>query len=83
MPTRTVLLVATLLVLAPASAQAYIDPGTGSYVLQAVVSAVAGSLVALRMYWQRIKAALGSRSESPPREVPESSESAARDPQDT
>ncbi len=38
-----------------APAQAYLDPGTGSLVLQAAIGVVAGSLVALRIYWGKIK----------------------------
>lgn len=33
---------------------AYIDPGSGSVVLQAIVAAIAGLLVAVKMYWRRI-----------------------------
>jgi hypothetical protein len=33
----------------------YIDPGTGSLVLQVVVGAVIGALVAAKVYWQRVK----------------------------
>lgn len=40
-------------------ALAYIDPGTGSFLVQAIVAAVAGIAVTTRMYWQRIKRFLG------------------------
>ena len=33
---------------------AYIDPGTGSIVLQAVAAAVAGATIVLRLFWHRI-----------------------------
>ncbi len=32
----------------------YIDPGTGSIVLQAVVGAIAGIAIAVRLFWYRI-----------------------------
>ena len=35
---------------------AYIDPGTGSIVLQAVIGALVGGLVAIGLFWNRIKA---------------------------
>jgi hypothetical protein len=40
--------------LAP-SAQAYLDPGTGVLIVQAAIGAVAGALVALKLYWSKIK----------------------------
>jgi len=33
---------------------AYIDPGTGSIILQAVAAAVAGAAIAAKFYWHRI-----------------------------
>ncbi|HEX7925941.1 MAG TPA: hypothetical protein VF678_00020 [bacterium] len=40
----------------PSSAFAYIDPGTGSMALQALLAIAAGVAVALRAYWHRVKA---------------------------
>ena len=34
---------------------AYLDPGTGSMILQAIIGAVAGGLVLLKIYWGKIK----------------------------
>jgi hypothetical protein len=34
---------------------AYIDPGTGSILLQSVIGAISGALVLLRLYWTRIR----------------------------
>lgn len=55
-------LVRYLYVLAPASvflfpdpAYAYIDPGTGSLILQSVIGAVVGGLVVFKLYWRRTK----------------------------
>jgi len=36
-------------------AYAYLDPGTGSMILQAVIGAIAGSAVAIKIFWKRIK----------------------------
>ena len=35
---------------------AYLDPGTGSIVLQAVIGALVGGFVAIGLFWNRIKA---------------------------
>jgi hypothetical protein len=48
-------LVAALLLLAPDTAHAYLDPGTGSYVLQMIIAGVLGAAFAVKMYWFRIK----------------------------
>ena len=39
---------------------AYIDPGTGSIVLQAVIGGFAAVLVAIGMFWKQIKASVGN-----------------------
>jgi hypothetical protein len=39
----------------------YIDPGTGSIILQAAVAAVVGGAVAVRLFWNRILAFFGLR----------------------
>jgi len=37
-------------------AQAYLDPMTGSILLQGLLAGVAGLTVVLRLYWSRVKA---------------------------
>ena len=34
---------------------AYLDPGTGSIILQGLIATIAGLLVAGRLYWERVK----------------------------
>lgn len=52
----TILIVLTLVFfLFPARAHAYLDPGTGSYVLQLALAALVGALFAVRLFWGRIK----------------------------
>jgi hypothetical protein len=41
-------------------ASAYIDPGSGSILLQLILGGVAGALVVVKMYWQKLKAGAGS-----------------------
>jgi len=38
---------------------AYLDPGSGSFLIQALVALVAGIAVALRTYWEKVKSLLG------------------------
>lgn len=37
------------------NAFAYLDPGTGSILLQAIIGGLASGLFILRMYWRKIK----------------------------
>ncbi len=54
------LVIAMLLCAAPAFA--YIDPGTGSFLLQGIIAAVIGAGVTIKLFWHRIKAALTGKS---------------------
>lgn len=38
------------------NAHAYLDPGTGSYVLQTVIAGILGGLFTLKIWWRRIAA---------------------------
>ena len=42
---------------------AYIDPGSGSFILQALIATLAGALVAVNIYWRKIKRLLGLSSD--------------------
>lgn len=48
-------LAVAIAVLFSTPASAYIDPNAGSLVAQMVVAGVAGLLVFLRLFWQKIK----------------------------
>jgi hypothetical protein len=37
---------------------AYLDPGTGSIILQAAIGAILGSLLILKTYWYKISGSL-------------------------
>ena len=53
------------LVIFPASAHAYIDPGTGSFVIQGIIAAVVGAGFAAKVYWHRIVSAItGKKSQA-------------------
>jgi len=38
---------------------AYVDPGAGSFLLQALVAAMAGIIVTMNIYWKKIKTMFG------------------------
>ncbi|WP_102133136.1 hypothetical protein [Candidatus Pelagibacter communis] len=43
------------------SAHAYLDPGTGSIILQAIFGALAAIVLALKLYWHKFLKLLGIR----------------------
>jgi len=45
----------TCVFLFPASAHAYLDPGTGSYIFQLVLAGIVGALFSITLFWRRIK----------------------------
>lgn len=45
-------------------AHAYIDPGSGSMVIQLLVAAIAGGLFTLKVYWRRLKSHFGLGAKS-------------------
>ena len=51
-----VALIAAAMLLWTAPAHAYLDPATGSILLQGLIAGVAGAVVVLRLYWARVKA---------------------------
>jgi hypothetical protein len=49
------ILVGTALLLLSSPAYAYIDPGTGSMIIQAVAAAILGSLAFIKIFWRRLR----------------------------
>lgn len=39
-----------------AAAHAYLDPGTGSILVQSLLAGIAGAVAVIGLYWQRVKA---------------------------
>ncbi len=61
-PVNRPMVFATVLVVVLGSgspAYAYLDPGTGSMILQILLGGVAGALVVGKLYWHRLKQLLG------------------------
>lgn len=54
-----------LLLAAPADAQAYLDPGTGSILLQGLIASIAAAVMVLRGRWIRVRDFLFRRSRKP------------------
>jgi hypothetical protein len=46
---------AALLPASYGTAFAYLDPGTGSIILQSLIAGIIGSMALARMYWTRLK----------------------------
>jgi len=59
-----VALSAAFLLASPLYAHAYIDWGTGSFIIQGVLSAVFGAALGIRIYWRKIKKFFGPASVS-------------------
>jgi hypothetical protein len=55
-----VVLVPLLAILAERPAEAYVDPGSASYVFQLVLGALLGGIFLLRTYWARLVVAIRS-----------------------
>jgi hypothetical protein len=64
---RTILsagLMAAVLAGTAAPAHAYLDPGTGSMILQVLLGGFAGVALAGKLYWRRFLVMIGARSET-------------------
>ena len=60
-PTLTLRVMVVLLML-PTTALGYIEPGTGSFVIQGIIAAILGFGVTAKVFWKRIKAAISRKS---------------------
>ncbi len=68
MSVRSVLVVsgmaAAAIPLSPDLAFGYIDPGTGSFMLQIAAAAFFGSVLAIKVSWSKIRSVLGNMTRS-------------------
>lgn len=55
---------AILLLSITVNAHAYLDPGTGSMMLQVILGGIAAVGVAIKLYWHKLMAAFGMRKNS-------------------
>jgi hypothetical protein len=61
----TLLLVAVLVAAFERPAHAYLDPGSGSMLVQLLVGGVAAAAVALKLYWYKLLRLLRIRKDEP------------------
>ena len=52
---KVVLIVSLFYLVFPQKAYAYLDPATGSYVLQIIIAALVGGLFLIKQYYSKIK----------------------------
>ena len=65
---RIAALAVILQILATQRADAYIDPGSGSFFVQMLLAGLLGAGMAIKTYWHRIKAFFSGNKESAPAE---------------
>jgi hypothetical protein len=53
---RASFIVAVWVTIFPSQAFGYLDPGTGSLIVQSVIAALAAAGFALRLYWSKVRA---------------------------
>lgn len=54
------MIIAVLLFFLPLNAHAYLDPGTGSFIVQLIIAAIAGVSFSVKLYWHKVKTKLTS-----------------------
>lgn len=62
------ILATVLMLLVFTDAFAYLDPGTGSMLLQVILGGVAAVGVAVKLYWHKLRAAFGMAKKEEPDE---------------
>ena len=53
--------IVAIILAAPSTAHAYLDPGTGSYLFQVIAAVLLGALFSLKIFWANIKSILANR----------------------
>ena len=59
-------IISAVLMLIATDVFAYLDPGTGSMLLQVILGGIAAVGVALKLYWHKLRAALGMAKKTNP-----------------
>jgi hypothetical protein len=60
------IIITVLLLLMFTDAVAYLDPGTGSMLLQVILGGIAAVGVAIKLYWHKLRAAFGMAKKEEP-----------------
>ena len=58
--------ITVLMLLIFTDAVAYLDPGTGSMLLQVILGGIAAVGVAIKLYWHKLRAAFGMAKKEEP-----------------
>ena len=61
---KTIAIVVVVTLFFADNAFAYLDPGTGSVILQVIAAAVLGALFTIKSYWHRFKAFFSKKHNS-------------------
>jgi hypothetical protein len=61
---RLLPLLAVLVLATPAELPAYVDPGSGSFLLQMLIAGLLGASVTLKTFWKQIKSYFGRNDSS-------------------
>ncbi len=64
MPQRFIFVAALLALLLPVPAWAYLDPGTGSIILQGIIAGLAVAGLTIKTYWYKLKSLFGQSNSS-------------------
>lgn len=64
MTTTVVILCLVFIFLVPSTSFAYLDPGSGSMLLQLILGGVAGLVVVFKLYWGQLLTFLGIRKKT-------------------
>ena len=56
------LFVVSLQFVLPADAHAYLDPGSGSFIIQIILAGIMGFILVVKIYWKKIRAIFGKAS---------------------
>jgi hypothetical protein len=62
---KTNILLVICFVAMPTTAYAYLDPGTGSMIIQMVIGAIAAGLLTLKFYWHKITTFFRDKKKAP------------------
>lgn len=57
------ILIALLLLILSTNVLAYLDPGTGSMMLQVILGGVAAVGVAIKLYWHKLRVVFGMKKQ--------------------
>lgn len=65
----------TILISRILSGTLYLDPGSGSFLLQLLIAGIAGAALAIKIYWRKIVTLFNKKDPAQPAEVTDDSKS--------